>query len=281
MMPSSNLAKKEHFEFDATSVTQDSKPGTPNVIAHAGDSSGSLPREGGQVHKVVVIEDEQDIRELIEYNLRRRGMEVHGAPTGEEGLSIAAKILPDLVLLDLMLPDIAGLGVCEQLRKNPATARTPIVIISARGEEADIVAGLERGADDYITKPFSPKVLIARANAVLRRRDRAPDPEGQAIVRGKITIIPEKSEVLIGGSKIKLTFTEFQLLLLLSKKPGWVFTRYQIVDHVRGENCAVTDRAVDVQVVGLRRKLGECGTYIETVRGIGYRFREDLEDTEV
>lgn len=227
--------------------------------------------------RVVVIEDEADILQLIEYNLRRDGIECHGSLTGEEGLSLIFKVLPDLILLDLMLPDISGLSICEQLRRDPRTAHTPIIIVSARGEEADVVQGLEKGADDYIAKPFGPKILLARARAVVRRKERTPETQGQVIRRGELSIIPEKNEVYVGNTRVRLTFTEYQLLLLLARKPGWVFTRYQIVDSVRGENCAVTDRAVDVQVVGLRRKLGECGNYIETVRGIGYRFREDIE----
>ena len=235
---------------------------------------------GNQKLRVVVIEDEEDIRQLIEYNLRRHGMECEGASHGVEGMSIIRRTRPDLVLLDLMLPDISGLRICEELRKDPTTAEIPIIIISARGEETDVVHGLEGGADDYIAKPFSPKVLIARAQAVVRRRARPEEPAEQLLRRGKLTIIPEKNEIFVEETKVRLTFTEYQLLLLLARRPGWVFTRDQIVDKVRGENCAVTDRAVDVQVVGLRRKLGECGNYIETVRGIGYRFREDIEEAE-
>ena len=235
---------------------------------------------GNQKLRVVVIEDEEDIRQLIEYNLRRHGMECEGASHGVEGMSIIRRTRPDLVLLDLMLPDISGLRICEELRKDPTTAEIPIIIISARGEETDVVHGLEGGADDYIAKPFSPKVLIARAQAVVRRRARPEELAEQLLRRGKLTIIPEKNEIFVEETKVRLTFTEYQLLLLLARRPGWVFTRDQIVDKVRGENCAVTDRAVDVQVVGLRRKLGECGNYIETVRGIGYRFREDIEEAE-
>lgn len=227
--------------------------------------------------RVVIIEDEEDILHLVEYNLTRNGIEAYGAMTGEAGILLVQEKKPDLVLLDLMLPDISGIEVCTKLRQTPETSQVPIIMVSARGEEADIVLGLERGADDYITKPFSPKVLLARTHAVVRRRSIVEDTKDESIRRGPIFIVPEKNEVYINDSRVRLTYTEFFLLLLLARKPGWVFTRHQIVDQVRGENCAVTDRSVDVQVVGLRRKLGPCGALIETVRGIGYRFREDFE----
>jgi two-component system alkaline phosphatase synthesis response regulator PhoP len=196
--------------------------------------------------------------------------------TGEEGFTKVREYKPDLVFLDLMLPGIDGLEVCRRLRLAPDTQETPIIMLTAKGEEDDIVQGLELGADDYITKPFSPQILQARARAVLRRRGKADKPADseQPIEIHDLYIHPGRNKVKVCGENIELTFSEFQLLCLLACRPGWVFTRTQIVDAIHGEGYAVTDRAVDVQIVGLRKKLGTCGEYIETVRGIGYRFRE-------
>jgi two-component system phosphate regulon response regulator PhoB len=230
------------------------------------------PRE-----RILVVEDEEDILELIRYNLTREGYRVSTALSGEEGLRAALHEKPDLVVLDLMLPGIDGIEVCRRLKADPQTRYTPVVMVTAKGEEADVVAGLELGADDYLTKPFSPKVLVARLRAVIRRREqeRAKDAK-EPIQRGDILIHPGRREVLVGASRVALdvTFTEFNILSLLASRPGWVFTRSQIVDAVRGNDYHVTERSVDVHVVGLRRKLGAYGELIETVRGVGYRFRE-------
>jgi two-component system phosphate regulon response regulator PhoB len=225
---------------------------------------------------ILIIEDEEDILALVQYNLLREGYRVTCATSGEDGLQQARTEAPDLILLDLMLPGMDGLEVCRALRKAPATAHIPVVMLTARGEEADVVAGLELGADDYIPKPFSPRVLIARVRTVLRRREReaAPADKSGVLRIHELTIHPGRNEVLVDGEPVELTFTEFRVLLLLANRPGWVFTRNQIVDAVRGESYAVTERAVDVQIVGLRRKLGESGKYIETVRGVGYRFKD-------
>jgi two-component system phosphate regulon response regulator PhoB len=224
--------------------------------------------------KVLIIEDEEDILELIKYNLERNGFVVSGVGSGEEGLGQAKQGTPDLVVLDLMLPGVDGLEVCKQLKKDTSTSKTPIVMISAKGEEADIVAGLELGADDYITKPFSPKILIARLKAVLRRHQTGPLDDQCFIKIHELEIDPGRFEVRALGEQIVLTVTEFRILHFLARHPGWVFTRYQIVDAVKGEDYPVTDRAVDVQIVGLRKKLGTFAKYIETVRGVGYRFKE-------
>lgn len=226
--------------------------------------------------RILVIEDEEDILALIHFNLIKAGFQVECAMTGEEGFSKVREFNPDLVLLDLMLPGMDGLEVCRRLRQSSATRNLPVIMLTAKGEEHDIIHGLEIGADDYITKPFSPKVLEARARAVLRRRtksDTSTDPE-QPIEIHDLYIHIGRNKVQAAGKEIDLTFTEFQLLCLLAGRPGWVFTRTQIVDAIHGEGYAVTDRAVDVQIVGLRKKLGPCGEDIETVRGIGYRFRE-------
>jgi len=224
---------------------------------------------------ILVVEDEEDILELVKYNLSREGFQVEGAMTGEDALHKAIKNAPDLIVLDLMLPGVNGLEVCKRLKHDERTKDIPIVMLTAKGEESDVVAGLELGADDYITKPFSPRVLLARLRAVLRRgTSPGAEDEEEPISIHELTIHPGRHEVNLGGMPINLTFTEFKVLHCLARRPGWVFTRYQIVDSVRGENYVVTERAVDVQIAGLRKKLGDASRYIETVRGVGYRFRE-------
>ena len=227
--------------------------------------------------KILVVEDEEDILELIRYNLTRDGYRVSAATSGEDGLRAATRDKPDLVVLDLMLPGIDGIEVCRRLKADPQTRFIPVVMVTAKGDEADVVAGLELGADDYLTKPFSPKVLIARIRAVIRRREQESAKDAkEPIQRGEILIHPGRREVLVGSSRVALdlTFTEFNILYLLASRTGWVFTRAQIVDAVRGYDYHVTERSVDVHVVGLRRKLGPYGDLIETVRGVGYRFKE-------
>ena len=224
---------------------------------------------------VLIIEDEEDILALIHYNFVRAGYKADMTTSGEEGLAMAQQLKPDLILLDLMLPGLDGLEVCRQLKEEQATAEIPVIMLTAKGEETDIVRGLEMGADDYITKPFSPQVLLARAKTVLRRSTtHDKQDEDAAIVIEELSIHPGRSEVRINTEPIGLTYTEFKVLLLLARRPGWVFTRGQIVDAVRGEDYAVTERSVDVQIVGLRKKLGAAGKLIETVRGVGYRFKD-------
>ena len=224
--------------------------------------------------KILIVEDEEDVAELICYNLTRQGFGCDTACNGLIALEKASSSVPDLVLLDLMLPEVDGLDVCRRLRSEPNTKHIPIIMVTARSDEADIVAGLELGADDYITKPFSPKVLIARVRAVLRRKN-VSVPEKSAVINiHDIQIDPGRHKVLVGGEAVVLTSSEFALLHFLAARPGWVFTRYQIVDAVHGADYPVTDRSIDVQIVGLRKKLGKAGKYIETVRGIGYRFKE-------
>ncbi len=222
---------------------------------------------------VLVVEDEEDILELITYNLGKEGYEIKTATSGEEGLKTARSKVPDLVVLDLMLPGVDGLEVCKLLKNDPKTRQIPIVMVTAKGEESDVVTGLELGADDYVTKPFSPKVLVARIRAVLRRRTEQTSPEA-VIEHGDIVIHPGRHEVRIKNKNVDLTHTEFSILHFLARRPGWVFTRQQILDTVRGDDYPVTDRSVDVQIVGLRKKLGGAAKSIETVRGVGYRFRE-------
>ena len=230
-----------------------------------------------QKKSVLIVEDEEDILALLHYNLIKAGYNAECASHGEEALEAIAAKIPDLILLDLMLPGIDGMEICRRLRDDETTHDIPIIMLTARGEEEDVVRGLELGADDYVTKPFSIKVLLARVQTVLRRRSNLQQQaDGEELIRGDLRIHPGRSLVQIAGKNIDLTFTEFRVLEALASRPGWVFTRYQIVNAVRGEDYAVTDRAVDVQIAGLRKKLGSCGHYIETVRGIGYRFREDL-----
>jgi two-component system phosphate regulon response regulator PhoB len=224
--------------------------------------------------RILVVEDEEDILELVVFNLSKEGYRAEGVITGEGALETAGNNVPDLVVLDLMLPGVDGLEVCRRLKADPRTAHIPVIMLTAKGEESDIVAGLEVGADDYVTKPFSPRVLIARVRAVLRRGARAEPGKSETIKIRDLLINPGRHEVLVDGDPVELTHTEFSLLHLLARRPGWVFTRHQIIDAVRGSDYPVTDRSVDVQVAGLRKKLGRAGSYVETVRGVGYRFKE-------
>lgn len=227
---------------------------------------------GGQ--HILVVDDEEDIIELVSYNLAKAGYRVTSVGSGEDAIKAARSKAPDLVLLDLMLPGVDGLEVCNTLKRDPRTANIPVVMLTARGEETEVVTGLELGADDYITKPFSPRVLLARIKAVLRRNAKAPAEE-QAIIKLKDLVIhPGRHEVTARGKRADLTSTEFRILHLLARRPGWVFTRQQIIDTARGEDYAVTDRSVDVHISGLRKKLGPLGEHVETVHGVGYRFKE-------
>jgi DNA-binding response OmpR family regulator len=224
--------------------------------------------------RILVVEDEEDILELVRFNLAREGFQVQGLASGEEALRAVRGQPPELLLLDLMLPGMDGLEVCRLLRGEAATRTLPIVMLTAKGEEADVVAGLELGADDYVTKPFSPRVLLARIKAVLRRHGEPPVAEGEAVRVHEIEVRPGRREVRVGGQPVTLTFTEFNILHCLARRPGWVFTRHQIMDAVRGEDYHVTDRSVDVQMVSLRKKLGPAGKHLQTVRGVGYRLAE-------
>lgn len=223
---------------------------------------------------ILVVDDEEDILELVQYNLAKEGYRVSCVSSGEAGLEKAREVEPDLVLLDLMLPGVDGLDVCKLLKNDSRTQHIPIIMLSARGEEADIVTGLELGADDYIVKPFSPRVVSARVKSVLRRNRQQTSTDDLAVITiEELEVHPGRHEVVLRGKPLELTFTEFKILHFLARKPGWVFTRYQIVDAVHGSDYPVTDRSVDVQIVGLRKKMGKYGKHIETVRGVGYRFK--------
>jgi two-component system alkaline phosphatase synthesis response regulator PhoP len=223
--------------------------------------------------KVYVIEDEPDISELISYNLAQQGYKVQTFASGELGIGAIESQIPDLLLLDIMLPGMNGLEICQHLKKNLKTQKLPIIMVTAKGEESDIVKGLELGAEDYITKPFSTAVLKARVEAVLRRGRPQQVPHVDTIRVEGIELHVGRVEVLLEGKKLDLTPSEFKILHFLIQRPGWVFTRSQIVEAIRGENFAVTDRTIDFQMVGLRKKMGDRGDKIETVRGVGYRFK--------
>lgn len=227
---------------------------------------------------ILVIEDDSDIQQLVTYNLIKAGMHVICAEHGEDALSILGREKVEAIILDLMLPGKDGLEICRIIREQEETKNIPIIMLTARGEENDIVAGLDMGADDYVTKPFSPKVLVARLQAVLRRKNDAGQQEQknglEELILHGLSIHSGRHEVLYRGEPVHLTGTEFTILHMLASRAGWVFTRQQIIDHVRGYDFLVTPRAVDVQIFGLRKKLGEAGHLIETVRGIGYRMKE-------
>ena len=234
--------------------------------------------------RILLVEDERDIQELITHRLRRESYDVRTANSGELGMEMIREDPPDVVLLDLMLPGIDGLEVCRRMRSDPQLASVAIVMLTARDEEADIVTGLEFGADDYIAKPFSPRVLLARIRALLRRRaelERGGSGEAeshhvdQAIRLSDIEILPDRFGVNVQGEAIELTSGEFRLLHLMAMRPGRVFSRRQIIETMHGSLVAVTDRSVDVQIVGLRRKLKGAGHRVQTVRGVGYRFVAD------
>lgn len=222
---------------------------------------------------ILVVDDEEDITELVKYNLEREGFEVTCVGTGEKALQKASSEDIDLIILDLMLPGVDGLTVCRILKNDPDTAPLPIIMLTAKGEESDIVAGLELGASDYITKPFSPRVVVARVKAVLRSVSKR-EKEEEKVHIGELDIDPHRYLVKLNGEQLDLTSTEFKILYYMAKRPGWVFTRNQLIDASRGDEYVVTDRSVDVHIVGIRKKLGEFGDYIQTVRGIGYRFME-------
>ncbi len=223
---------------------------------------------------IVVVEDEADIREVLIYNLEREGYQVFGEADGIKGLKMIQKMIPDLVLLDLMLPGLDGLQICKHLKNNSTTHQIPIVMVSARSSESDIVLGLELGADDYVTKPFSPRELLARVRAVLRRRTNSLDElAGLCINCEGVSIDARRHEVLVDGIVVNLTATEFKLIHYLAQHPGWVFTRDQLMGKVMGQDNFIIDRNIDVHIQAVRKKLGSHRDLIETIRGIGYRFK--------
>lgn len=224
--------------------------------------------------QILVVDDEPDILELVQYNLMRDNYDVVCVETGEEALARVSTRPPHLIVLDLMLPGVDGLEVCRTLKRDSRTATIPVVMLTARGEEADIVAGLELGADDYLTKPFSPRILLARIRAVLRRQQPEPVAADTAVTYRDLVLHPGRHEALVQGKPVPLTPTEFRILHWLMQRPGWVFTRHQLITAAQGDDVSVTERSVDVHIVSLRRKLGAYGEAIETIRGVGYRLQE-------
>ena len=224
---------------------------------------------------ILIIEDDKDIVEMLSFHLKKNNYIILYSYNGEDGLTKARENNPDLILLDLMLPGIHGLDVCRNIKSDQKTKNIPIIMLTAMGQEDDIVKGLETGGDDYITKPFSLDIISARIKAVLRRSNIKKDELTKSINIHGVIIRPRSREVIIDNKNINLTFTEFQILFLLASHPGWVFTRYQIIDKIRGDSYPVTDRSVDFQIVGLRKKIGKKGKHIMTIRGVGYKFLPD------
>jgi two-component system phosphate regulon response regulator PhoB len=226
---------------------------------------------------ILVVEDDPDIRELLAYSLGKEGYIILQAASGEAAARIMEDVLPDLLLLDVMLPGMDGLELLRRLKSDQRIKAVPVILASAKGEESDVVAGLELGAEDYVTKPFSPRVLLARVRTVLRRHTQ-PDtsqPVDETIRVGALSLDAARHETRMDGKKLELSATEFSVLEVLARSPGRVFTRSQIIDAVRGHDYPVTDRSVDVQILAIRKKLGSAGELVETVRGVGYRFREE------
>ncbi|MBU0483130.1 MAG: response regulator transcription factor [Proteobacteria bacterium] len=228
-------------------------------------------------YHILIVEDDEDIQQLVSFNLIKAGFHVSCVNNGEDGLRLLEKEKIDAVLLDLMLPGKNGLEICRQIRASEAFSSMPVIMLTAKREEAEIIAGLEHGADDYITKPFSPKVLVARVKAALRRTEKSStsdlESEKSISVKG-LQIFPGRHEIFVDDQKIALTITEFAIIALLANRPGWAFSRQQIIDAVRGYDYMVTPRMIDVQVFNLRKKMGAAGKNIETVRGIGYRLKD-------
>jgi two-component system phosphate regulon response regulator PhoB len=248
---------------------------------------------GSDERRIVVIEDEDAIRDVIAYNLERAGYRVAAAADGRAGLEQVRAEPTDLVLLDIMLPELDGLAVCRELRAEPATELVPVIMLTAKGDEDDVVAGLGAGADDYVTKPFSPRELVARVDAMLRRaaragasgaqagdeeleadRELAADPDRRRVEVDGVVVDPDRHEVLVDGEPVRLTRTELRLLHVLLRRPGRVYTREQLVERVMGDNAWITDRTIDVHVRAIRRKLDARADVIETIRGVGYRGRD-------
>lgn len=255
-----------------------------NIDRATGASAASTGADRSQAkRRVLVIDDERDIVDLVRYNLNKNGYEALVATDGQQALQIASRELPDLIILDLMLPGLHGTEVARRLKADPRTAHIPIVMLTAKGEETDIVVGLTLGADDYVTKPFSMKVLLARLATVLRRADAggAAGSENAPLLKaGPLSIDTSKHEATVEGEVVKLTLTEFKLLSALVAARGRVLTRDQLMDKAMGADVFVTDRAIDVHITAIRKKLGKANWLVHTVRGVGYRLRESAEEAE-
>jgi len=223
---------------------------------------------------VAVVDDEEDIVELVSVNLEKSGFKAEGFFNAKDLLNFIKKRTPDLIILDLMLPDADGFEICKNLRSQEKFADIPVIMLTAKGEEVDRVLGLEIGADDYVTKPFSTRELIARVKAVLRRGEKEKEPQKSIKIGEEIEILPQEYKVKVSGKEIELTSTEFKILLMLAKRKGWVFSRDQILDNLYEGDRIVFDRTVDVHITHLREKLGKFGECIKSIRGIGYKIEE-------
>ncbi len=223
---------------------------------------------------ILIVDDEEDIVQMISLALMKEGFQVACLTRGDEVLPYLASHRPSLILLDVMLPGRDGRDICKAIKSDPKTQDIPVIMVSAKREEGDIVTGFELGADDYVSKPFSPKVLVARVKNVLKRPDTGVEQASGSMARYSLEIHPQTRKVYAEGRLVELTDTEFRILHFLMRKPGWIYTRYQIVEAIRGDDYIVTDRAVDVMMVSLRKKLRPLSDLIETVRGAGYRFKE-------
>jgi len=226
---------------------------------------------------ILVIDDEEDLIELVRYNLEKEGFSVIAAAGGESGLRLAMQRAPDAIVLDLMMPGMDGLEVCRRLRGDERTRRIPLIMLTARAAEADRIIGLEMGMDDYIAKPFSPRELSARVKAILRRSAMQEEPD-RLIRHGELVIDAQRHEVLYQDAPVTLTATEFRILRFLASRPGRVLSRNEILDAAMGSETDVFDRTIDVHITAIRRKLGEGGRRIETVRGFGYKFNDRAEN---
>ena len=257
-------------------------------MPHARSSSSRVQRKPSgkertlTVKRILVVEDEPEIGELIEFHLGREGLPTHRVENGRLAMESIRENRPDLIVLDLMLPDIDGLDICRRLKSDAETAGIPVVMVTAKAEDDDVVTGLELGADDYVLKPFSPKVLVARIKGVLRRKNLDPrtatsDADRLHLAEGRLRIDRSRHEVTIDEQVVELTVTEFGILVALGSRPGAVRTRNQIITAVHGRDTILSARTVDVHVTAVRRKLGDLGGCIETVRGVGYRFADALE----
>jgi two-component system phosphate regulon response regulator PhoB len=259
--------------------TESSRGGGEAGSASPSSRGGESARDAGTSRKsgrktVLVVDDEKDLVELISYDLKRNGYDVLAAYDGNAALDLARRELPDLIVLDLMLPGIDGTEVARRLKGDSRTAGVPIIMLTAKAEETDVVVGLTLGADDYVTKPFSKKILLARVNTVLRRAEPAAAAEGAVLRAGPLAIDTSKHEVLVDGEPVRLTLTEFKLLAALVAARGRVLTRDQLMDKAMGTDVFVTDRAIDVHITAIRKKLGPANWLVHTVRGVGYRLHE-------
>jgi len=224
--------------------------------------------------RILIVDDEEDILELLRYILTREGYTVKLATTGEEAVKLSAQEKPDLIIMDIILPGMDGLQATRAIKKSPDTSGVPVLMLSAKSEDADIVIGLELGADDYVTKPFSPAVLLARIKTLLRRTGKQEGDQSPIRI-GDLTIDVNQREVFVKGRPVKITPGQFRVLQALAQRPGWAFPRGQIVDEIHGWGYDVNDRSIDLHIVALRKKLGPCASYIQTVHGVGYKLSKD------